>query len=342
MRSFLWFSFFFILIVTTACKNQKATPSLEGNWIQAGQYLLTDQDTIWQRQAFIWELNADSSGQIYQFQLQQELTAHTQEIKWQLEAGKIKLQTSNAAEYWPIVKLSSDSLILEAPASSQVPQKIYWLFRRMRLPQQAQKNTSIAQQLQSQLQEVRTTTYLNDSPLQWEAIGHHFIHPNVPQSWYLPLRWGIIDFKGQTLIGLQAILSGQVNQWEILEVDQFDGQLLKGRYFKAGKAEQLSFASIPPKNPLQENQLIGSWQGSQNIKRLTLSEDQQYQLTTEVEDTKGSYFISKAVPLIYLQQGFRFQYLKIEKLSSDNLKAQFFSKQKTPSSVNLRKTSPIQ
>lgn len=342
MRSFLWLSFFFILIITTACKNQKTTPSLEGNWIQAGQYILSDQDTVWQRQAFIWELNADSSGQIYQFQLQQQLTADAQEVKWQLEGGKIKLQTSSAAEYWPIVKYTKDSLLLEAPQSPDIPQKIYWLFRRMRLPQQAQQNTGIAKQLQSQLQEVQTTTYRNDSPLQWEAIGHHFIHPNIPQSWYLPLRWGIIDFKGQTLIGLQAILSGQVNQWEILEVDQFDGKLLKGRYFKTGKAQQLSFESIPPKNPLQEDQLLGNWQGSENIKFLTFSEDREYQLNSDQGEEKGPYFISKAVPLIYLQQGFRFQYLKIDSLSPNNLDAQLFSKQRTPSSINLRKSSPIQ
>jgi hypothetical protein len=335
----IFFASLLLILIFNACKEAKPIYSLEGDWIQAGQYLITDQDTVWQRQAYIWEFNADSSANIYQFQLQKELKATAQGIRWQLEHGKIKLETANATEYWQLILLNQDSLIVEA---SQNAQKIQYLFRRMQIPPEEGPNQNIQEFFQDNLLSLKASAYNNSTPLEWEAIGHHFIHPNLPQSWYLPLRWGIIDYKGQSLLGLQAILSGQVNQWEILEINNFDGNTATGRYFKKGKAEQMEFKRLEARNAMNRNQLIGQWQGDNPIQKLTFDTEGQYQLKTSERNTEGPYWISKAVPLIYLQNGFQFQYLKVDSLSTSELKAELYSSKIRGQKIQFEKVENLQ
>jgi hypothetical protein len=342
MRSILFVNLLSLLLFNACTNEQKSTPKLEGDWIQAGQYIIGDQDTIWQRQAVIWDLQADSNGRVLQFQLQEKLKPSIQAIRWQVENGKLKLETASTTEHWLIIKHTEDSLIVELPPDPNIPQKIYWLFRKMDVKPSAEVSSKINQFLNENIFELESTTYQNSTPLQWEAIGHHFIHPNLPQSWYLPLRWGQINYKGINLIALQAILSGQLNQWEFLEVNHFDETTIEGRFFKEGKLQQLVFKPMDVQSAFDIKKLEGNWMGDNGIKILQFKSEDQYLLKSTTENLEGTYYPSKHTPIVYLQNGFQFQYLKIDTLTDTSFEAELYSTQNRRQKIQFTKTKNAQ
>ncbi len=323
-----------------ACQEPRPSPSLKGAWIQAGQFFVAAQDSIWERKAVIWEFTDDSTAILHDFQLGDSLTQSSQKLKWQQQGKMLILKNAIQEEAWSIEYQDADSLVLGLPNQQQ---PIYWVFSRMRLPQQAQTPQALAKTLKQEVLSLETDRFQDLQALQWEAIGTHFIHPNLPQSWRMPLRWGTANFKGQNLIAIQALLSGQANQWELAEVISQKGSSIVARYFKNGQPQRLSFEPSSSTPFLKKEDLLGTWQASENpVFQQIHFEADSVQMLQDQKTKTAAYWLSQTAPLLFFRQGYQFHYSYIDPNDKNQLQLRYHSPQHPGITIQLQKKAAVQ